>query len=831
MNIARRAARWMPATVLLLFAVAGTAGPALVGSAARDDDLRAALEGPSWQHLLGTDTVGRDSAARLVAGAQGSFVAVAVVLSSCLLIGALIGGLAGWYGGAVDWVVLRVVDIFTGIPTLLLGLTLAAKLGGSTADVAFALAATLWPPYVRVVRTEVRLRRDDPSNQALTLLGASGRQILLRHVLPACAGPVVVLLGVSAAEVVLGVATLSFLGLGAQPPVAEWGTMIADSRSYLTTAPWLFFAPAVAVTAVVVSANLLAAQAGRWFTLGTKVSDEPGPAAAPRVVRLPDPRPATGAAVLDVHGLTVDVLTATQPRRVVDGLTLQVERGGCVAVVGPSGSGKTMAFSAALGLTPPSVRMVTGGSVRLLEHELIGLDEKQMRRLRGRVVSYIPQDVGGTLDPLRKVGAQLARVVRLHTGCSRTVARSRALDLIRQVGIDDAVRVAGQRPSLLSGGMRQRVLIAAALAGEPALLVADEPTSALDAATGAGIVELLLHLRDTLGLALLLITHDLALALRAADTVCVLESGAVVETGPAATFRLSAQSEVARRLLAADDIAPGVIPPSLAMAKTALQVTGLGVSYPGRGARPPVTGLAPLDLIVLDGEAVAVVGRSGSGKSTLCRALVGIEPHARGTVLLGGKPVQARAGLVQLVFQDPTSALDRRQTAMAALEEALRLTHPGVRDVRGDALELLHRVGLTEGHGARRPWQLSGGERQRLVIARALTAHPRLLVLDEPVSALDTATRGEITELLIRLRDEGLGMVVVSHDLSVVHRLCHRTLVVEAGAVVDQLGPDLQPTVVDELGPDLHPVTRLLLHAHSRTDARLLPTPILRRTP
>ncbi len=355
----------MPAGVVVLFAAAGVFGPMVTNGRERATDLSNALAGPSVSALLGTDQLGRDELSRVLAGARGSAIAVGVVLLACVLVGGVLGVLAGWRGGSVDRLLLRLVDVVTGVPTLLLGLVLAAALGGSSWNVAVALAATQWPPYVRVIRTETRLRREDPSNQALLLLGARPWQILTRHVAPALFGPVAVLLGITAAEVIISVAPLSYLGLGARPPVPEWGSMLVESGPYLSLAPWLFLAPAVAVTAVALSANLLASLAGSWFTHGisrphpsgiTRTPTVKSPAASP-------PIPPQGTECLRITGLTVDI-RGDQNVRVVEGVSLSVDKGQTLAIVGPSGSGKTMAMLGVLGLFPPTVSTVVGGSGR-----------------------------------------------------------------------------------------------------------------------------------------------------------------------------------------------------------------------------------------------------------------------------------------------------------------------------------------------------------------------------------------------------------------------------------------------------------------------------------
>lgn len=644
--------RWLPVAVVAGFAIAGLAGWWLAPADPTAMDLGAARHPPSTGHLLGTDQLGRDELSRLVAGARGSVLAVVCVLGASLLVGAVLGVAAGWPGGVVDRAVLRLVDVTTGVPTLLLGLVLASLFGGSSLDVAVALAATAWPPYVRVIATETRVRRDDPSNQALRLLGAGSGRILFRHVLPALSGPVAVLAGLHTAEVILSVATLSFLGLGAQPPTPEWGSMLVDSQPYLLSAPWLFLAPAVAVTAVAASCTVLAERAGRWFSHGAL--DRP-PAAVPRGqpdARLDRAGQPAAEALLEVRGLSVELGTAIGPVRVVDGVDLAVARGETLAVVGPSGSGKTMAMLGVLRLFPPTIAATVSGSVRFDGRELVGLDERALRTVRGRRIAYVPQDLGTALNPLRRVGAQIAAVARRHGDLGRQGARERAAELLGLVGLDEPERVARQRPGELSGGMRQRVLIAAALAGQPDLLIADEPTSALDATAAVGLVELLQQLQQRLGMAMIIVTHELGVAARLASQVAVFDQARVVEQAGLAKLLASPAHPTPRRLLAAagTPAADGDMPvrrPAAEPPRPLLEVRSLRVTYPRRGRCPAVVGVGGVDLDLGAGEAVGVVGNSGCGKSSLARALVGLQPYATGSVLLRGRPVRPRDGLVR----------------------------------------------------------------------------------------------------------------------------------------------------------------------------------------
>jgi ABC-type glutathione transport system ATPase component/ABC-type dipeptide/oligopeptide/nickel transport system permease subunit len=811
--------------VVVLFLITGLVGTWMTPADPTAVDLTAARAAPSGSHLLGTDQLGRDELSRLIAGARGSALAVVLVLSVSLLVGSLFGVIAGWQGGVVDRTMLRLIDVVTGIPALLLGLVLAGLLGGSSLDVGLALAATSWPPYVRVIRTETRLRRDNPSNQALILLGASPRHILLRHVLPALSGPVTVLLGVSTAEVILSVATLSFLGLGARPPTPEWGSMLVESQPYLLSAPWLFLAPALALTLVAASCTVLAERAGRWFTHGTLAHLPRLTASAPssdqRVSRLNPADPL--APVLDVRNLTVELVSANGAARVVDSVSFSVASGQTLAIVGPSGSGKTMAMLGVLGLFPPTVTASVTGSVQVSGRNLIDLPEQELRKIRGGTVAYVPQDLGTALNPLQRVGAQVAAVARNHQVLDRRAARQRALELLAKVGLPDAERVSLARPGELSGGMRQRVLLAAALAGGPDLLIADEPTSALDATTAVELVQLLQQLQDQLGLALVIVTHELGVAARLASRIAVFDHGQIVEQSDLPALLVDAQHPTIRRLLAAaslpafsdEGLFTRPVPAAGQQRPPLLEVRGLRVEYPQRGRRRSVLAVDGVDLDLRAGEVLGVVGNSGCGKSSLARALVGIEPRTRGSVRLGGHPVRARDGRGQLVFQDPTTALDRRQTIGAAVAEALRLSQRPTADVSARTRALLERVGLSPQHATRRPWQLSGGEQQRAVIARCLAGNPELLVLDEPVSSLDAVRRLGIVRLLASLRDEGLALILISHDLGVVEQLADRVMIMHNGRVVEVLSTQ-RPA-----GPSRHAATREL--ARARTFFSLAP--------
>ncbi|WP_299951597.1 ATP-binding cassette domain-containing protein [uncultured Modestobacter sp.] len=766
--------------LLGLLVLAVLVGPLLSPWSPTATDLTAVRAGPSAAHWLGTDHLGRDELTRLLVAGRTSLGIVALTVAIALPLGLALGLLAGWRGGWVDSLVLRASDVVVAVPALLVGVVLAGVLGGGAGGLVLALAAGGWASYARLVRMEVLLRRRAPVVQALTLLGARPGRVLGRHLLPAVAGPVLVLAGTDVAGLVLAVSTLSFLGLGVRPPTPEWGSMIVEARPYLATDPRLFLLPMLVLALLVLLVLVLARHAQAWTTHGRPAARAPGHRARP------DPAGRASDALLSVRGLTVELAGPDGRRRVVDGVDLDVGRGEVVALVGASGSGKSLNAAALLGLLPEAAGAVAGGSVRLAGQELVGCAERDLRRVRGARVALVPQDVGTALDPLRRIGPQVAEAARLHRGLDRRAATALARELLVWAGLSDVDRVLRARPAELSGGMRQRVLVAAALAGGPELLVADEPTSALDAGTAAQVLALLARARDERGTAVLLISHDLGLVAAHADTVTVLDGGQVVECGPVARVLEAPTHPVTRALR--DAAAPATVAAHAPAGAPLLRARDVGVRYPAgrwrRSVGPPA--LAGVSFTLPRGGGLGVVGESGSGKTTLARVLTGLHRPTTGTVELAGAAPVAGSGHAQLVFQDPATALDPRQSVGAALEEALLLARRRGRPVpSGGAPALLSRVGLDPELAGRRPWQLSGGQQQRVVIARALAAAPELMVLDEPVSSLDAVVRAGVLELLRSLRAEGVALVVVSHDLAAVAALTDDLLVLHRGAVAD----------------------------------------------
>ncbi|WP_405146893.1 ABC transporter ATP-binding protein [Nocardia salmonicida] len=527
----------------------------------------------------------------------------------------------------------------------------------------------------------------------------------------------------------------------------------------------------------------------------------------------------------------------------VDGVSLTVGRGEFVSIVGESGSGKSTTIHAALHLLPASAR-VEATALALNGHDTASWNDRKLARLRGPFVGFVPQDPGTSLNPVKRVGTQVLEALRLHRRVESGPGRELAVAKLATAGLREPERVYRQYPHELSGGMKQRVLIAIALANDPALLVADEPTSALDVTVQKVILDHLAHLRDTLGLGVLLVTHDLGVAAERSDRLIVMQHGRIVEEGPAGRILADPRHDYTRRLVAAaptqhstrltsteprlEPRGPSAGGPASVPAGSASS-TGTGSSAvrarsaptaisssPGRATPVPkatrpllevreltktfahsgVRAVDNVSLAVRAGTTHALVGESGAGKSTVARIAAGFTSLDSGQVWFDGARIDglSRGKLrpirreIQFVYQNPYSSLDPKFTVEQIIAEplvALGLLPRGPRR-RDRVRELLDEVALSREHLARKPAELSGGQRQRVAVARALAAGPRVLVLDEAVSALDVSVQAQILRLLVDLQhQQGLTYLFITHDLGVVRLVADEVTVMRAGAVVE----------------------------------------------
>lgn len=505
------------------------------------------------------------------------------------------------------------------------------------------------------------------------------------------------------------------------------------------------------------------------------------------------------APVLTVRGLEVGFRSHDSYTRAVSDIDLDVRPGELVALLGESGSGKTVTARAIMGVQDPAA-VVGAREMRLGEVSLLELGDEGRRRLRGERMSMVMQDALSALNPVLTIGDQIGEVFRVHRRMGRRQARARAVELLEIVGISSPHTRVDDYPHQFSGGMRQRILIAMAIALEPELLIADEPTTALDVTVQAQILRLLHDLRGRLDMGVLLITHDIGVVTEVADRVVVMRHGGIVEAGDADRMFADPQMPYTRTLLAS---APRPEParvldePTQEAEEVVLSVSGLRRSFRTGPAlaRKTVAAVDGIDLYVRRGETLGIVGESGSGKSTLARMIVGLESADSGSVVYRGRDITRRSrgprppaqSGIQMIFQDPYTSLDPRMRVRDVIAEPLAVTRTGTAASRRDRVaELLELVGMTPDMMYRFPHQFSGGQRQRIGIARALMRDPDILVCDEPVSALDVTIQAQVVDLLTDIQDRlGLSILFISHDLSVVRNLAHRVLVMYRGEEVE----------------------------------------------
>lgn len=528
--------------------------------------------------------------------------------------------------------------------------------------------------------------------------------------------------------------------------------------------------------------------------------------------------------LIEVRNLSVSYAFAGQRTQAVSQLSFSLAQGETLAIVGESGSGKSTLANALLGLLPGNAQ-IDQGQLWVDGVDVAQADERTQRQLRGRTVGLVPQDPMVSLNPTLRIGRQIAEALVLARGRRYREVHSEVLALLAQVGLDEPALRARQYPHELSGGMRQRVLIAIALAGAPRLIIADEPTSALDVTVQRRILDHLQQLVAERGISLLIITHDLGMACDRADRLLVMKQGKLIEHASPRRILWGAQHPYTRALL---DAAPAFVPrrrPGVVPGQAPLlRLSNVGKRFALPGQPAPFTALDDLNLEVHAGQTLAIVGESGSGKSTALRIALGLEKPSQGQVEFAGEAVSTLSWRqfrplrrrIQLVQQNPFAALDPRFTVFDSIVEPL--VSFGL--LKGQALErkareLIARVHLPLPFLDRLPRELSGGQRQRVAIARALALQPDVLLLDEPVSALDVSVQAQILALLDELqRESGMAYVLVSHDLAVVASMADQVLVLRRGRVVEQ-GPALQV-----FGQPASAYTRALIEAipgHSRS--------------
>jgi peptide/nickel transport system ATP-binding protein len=535
--------------------------------------------------------------------------------------------------------------------------------------------------------------------------------------------------------------------------------------------------------------------------------------------------------VLSVENLNVVFGKSASRNVAVSDLSYKLTRGETLAIVGESGSGKSVSSMALLGLLPPRGVTIESGVAMFEGRDLLSLSDSEQRAIRGNRITMIFQEPMTSLTPVLRIGLQLTEGLVAHKGMSQREAEARAREMLRLVGLDRVERRMRQFPHELSGGMRQRVMIAMAMAADPAILIADEPTTALDVTVQAQILDLMRELKSRFSTSIILITHDMSVVAEMADRVVVMNRGEKVEEGTVSEVFAAPKDSYTQRLLeavprlgslAASSVPRSVVAEPAPVGGLLLRAEGLNKTFRERGllfgtGKAGAAAMQNIGFDLAEGETLALVGESGSGKSTTGRAILRLLEVDEGRIEIGGADIRRLSSgalrrarrQMQMIFQDPFAALNPRMSAGRLVAEPMTIHGVAGGSELSDRTEaLFRRVGLTTDHIDRFPHEFSGGQRQRLCIARALGVGPKLIVADEPTSALDVSVQAQVLELMLELQQSlGLAYLFISHDMAVVEEVAHRVAVMRQGRIVE-IGPRR-----DVLNDPRHPYTRALLAA------------------
>lgn len=821
---------------------------------------------PSLKHLFGTDHYGRDVYTRVAHGALTTVLIGAMTVAIGGIFGTLVGALAGYIGGTFDAVIMRINDCLLAFPSILLALVFVGVFGPSEKNVVIALGILFVPSIARVVRSDVRTQLQSDYVVNAKLLGVSNARILFVHILPNIRATLLVTMAVGFNNAVLAESGMSYLGLGVQPPKASIGRMLSEGQSYLRSAPWTVLFPGLILVLAVLGVSLLSdAYSGNQGDTGSpakirarvsrklaaagygtecascavnpadgSTSDGAADAADADAPTRADDTTDNGAptsasdtketindsgraddlpdsAVLCVRNLAVGFERADGSlQAVVKDVNFTLHAGERLGIVGESGSGKSMTALSVMGLLPDTAG-VTGKILLRTDAgpvNVLACSKKELAGLRGDAMAMVFQEPMTSLNPTMPIGRQMREMLTHNdVHLPKEEQDKKLADALMEVELTETERILRSVPKELSGGQRQRVMIAIAMLLRPRLLILDEPTTALDAETRDGILKLLDGLQKKHGMAVLFISHELAVVRRICQRVLVMDDGHIVEEGTVEEIFEEPKAAETKQLLRSLEGTDFTGKMHWAQdAPTILSVKHLHVYYGKRRGRNPLNYenkvLENFAMELREGEVLGIIGRSGSGKTTLARCLAGLIPRQAGTI-----ETEARIGMV---FQDPYGSLNRAKTVQWLLEEPLRVRQKkerrkALRSLRKDGLtgeqrrkrrseiiamyreaaeerqreaqEMLTAVGLGREYAERKITELSGGQRQRVAIGMAILGKPDILILDEPVSALDATVQEQVLALLADFHDRfNLTYLFITHDEAVMKRMAHRVI-------------------------------------------------------
>jgi ABC-type glutathione transport system ATPase component/ABC-type dipeptide/oligopeptide/nickel transport system permease subunit len=768
------------------------------------------FEKPNARHLLGCNDVGHDLLSELMYGGRISLTVglfAAFYATAVAVIAALV---AGYFGGPLDRFLMRVVDVVMSLPFLPLVIVLGVFLGAGMGTQILVISLVMWASPCRELRSQVLKTRSNGYIDAARAMGEKSWKIILRHALPDLMPLIVPQFVLVAQSAILIESSLSFLGLG-DPISKSWGSMLffANTRAAFLTGAWVYWVlpPGLCIALACLSFSLIGfSMAGKrgleYFSYGSfsRLSEKRAAGTGAR----------PGAVPLTVSNVSVRYKTGPDDCLAVSGASLELKSREVLGIVGESGCGKTTLAMTILGLLRRPAEL-SGGSVFIKGEDMLTPGAMKILKIRGKTIAYVPQNAMNTLNPVVSVGKQLLEAVRIHRKLPKQEEAAEVDRLLGYVGIDSNRKNSFNHE--LSGGMKQRIVIAMALANNPDIFIADEPTTGLDVLVQKSILDLLMELKDRFNLSMILITHDLPLALNYSDMLAVMYQGNLVDYGlidevcrnprhfhTRALFnnfpRLD-QAKLWNRPLAEDSSGRENAGTS------ALVVRGLSKTFYtrqglfGRSSNP-LEAAREVSFTLRPGEVLGLIGGSGSGKTTVSRLITGLEKADAGEVLLDGIPLfnlrgaerRLAAKKIHLVFQDPYQSMRNSMTLFDIVREPLIIgnnyTPEEIKERVYSALEDV-RLPASEVFLKRTPNQLSGGQRQRLSFARAIVDKPRYIIADEPTSMLDVSLRTELLKLMEDLRSRyRIGYIFITHDLSLAYHFCDRLLVMQAGIIVEQ---------------------------------------------
>lgn len=782
---------------------------------------------PSFKHLFGTDDYGRDIYTRVMRGAATTFGISLFTVAMGAVVGTVIGALTGYFGGIIDEILMRVNDCLASFPSILLALIVVSLLDKGTWNICIALGIVFIPSFARIMRAEFLKEKNKDYVLNARLMGASHLRIIFKHIFPNTL-PILfsgILVGINNA--VLAEAGLSYLGLGVQPPDPSLGRMLSEAKTFLLNAPWYELYPCLVMILFILSLTLISDNFG--------VSGVSLRSVKKKIEKLREEneterqKETENEIIISVNNLEVGFIEDDGIDDTLHGISFDLHKGEVLGVVGESGSGKSLTAMSIMGILSEKT-VITGGSIMLDgKTDLTKLPEDEYRKLRGGRLAYVFQEPMTSLNPVQKIGVQIDEILDIHSShLPEPEQKKLVLEALEDTGLHDVEKLYDMYPYELSGGMRQRVCIAMALVAKADVILADEPTTALDANIADVILDIFKHINRKYGTAIMLISHDLRVIGKLADRVLIMQDGNIVETmtlteesrkaakdkpkrhDKTADKDLSEyendnemlrfdtpKTEYGKKLLSAafstkkyNDILDNADKANTSNKKENILVKAenLSISYKNRSLKKRGFNKVIKDVSfeIPEGITAGFVGESGSGKSTLVKAIAGLQKYVEGKLEINCD----RPGMV---FQDPYSSLNPAFKVRRILEEPLRLKNGFGRSIKKknrermlqEIVAMLHKTELDEEILNRKVSELSGGQRQRIAIALTLIQRKSLIILDEPVSALDVTIQEQILELLMKLKKSfGLTYILISHDMRLVSRVCDRVYGVESGKVI-----------------------------------------------